>query len=58
MFQWLVSCTGRREETWLGMLRESLPRTVGIGSVDNVTENASMDQVTGLLQVQAMFGKS
>lgn len=40
------------------MLRESLPRTVGIGSVDNVTENASMDQVTGLLQVQAMFGKS
>lgn len=40
------------------MLRESLPRTVGIGSVHNVTENASMDQVTGLLQVQAMFGKS
>lgn len=57
-YQRLVSSTGRREETWLGMLRESLPWTIGIGSVDNVTENISRDQVTELLQVQAMFGKS
>lgn len=27
------------------MLRESLPWTVCIGSVDNVTENVSMDQI-------------
>lgn len=40
------------------MLRQSLPWTVGIGSVDNVTENVSKDQVTELLQVQVMFGKS
>lgn len=40
------------------MLKESLPRTVGISSVDNVTENLSLDQVTELLQVQVMVGKS
>lgn len=36
---------------------KSLPWTVGIGSVDNVTENVPMGQVTELLQVQATFGK-
>lgn len=36
---------------------KSLSWTVGIGSVDNVTENVPMGQVTELLQVQATFGK-